>query len=777
MLGYPRIGPRCELRSATEEYWAGRLDAEGLLEVGARLRGSVWTDLRAAGLDQIPSNTFSLYDHLLDAAVLVDAVPERFRHLDGLDAYFAMARGADGIPGLATDEWFGTGYQHLVPEIGPGTRFRLAAAGRAKPLAEYLEARALGVETRPVLVGPLTFLLLAASPAGFRPLDLLDDLIEVYAELLERLSGAGATWVQFDEPALACDRNSRELAALGHAYRRLAALPSRPRLLVSTGFGEIGDALPVLAATQVEAIGLDFVAGPGNLEALASIGGLPLRTLVAGVVDGRNVWRTDPRQALATCASLLGLAGEVTVSTSCSLRHVPLDLDAEPDLDPGLRARLSFARQKVDEVVALGRALRQERPATPSHATAPNPPVSDATGHRPTAARPHAPDHDTVARLYAPDHRVRARLDALGKGRPRAEWAVRSAAQRRAFGLPDLATTTIGSFPPSERVLRARADLRDGLIDEAGYERAVRDEIDRVIAFQERLGLDVLVHGEPEREDMVRYFAERLRGFALTRHGWVQASGTHYVRPPILYGDVSRPAPMTVRWATYAQSRTDRPVKGVLTGPVTLLARSYARTDLPRADIARQLSLALRDEIHDLQAAGIGIIQIDEPALRELLPLRQAQRAFYLSWATGVFRLATSGIADTTQIHTHICQSWSEDVLAAIGALDADVTSVESARPRMGPLSGPRAALFRGGVGPGVYDSRSHRVPGVEEMADALRHLLRSVGPDRLWVNPDCGLRTREPAEIESALRNMVAAAARVRAALPAALDQPSGGR
>ncbi|GAA3661805.1 5-methyltetrahydropteroyltriglutamate--homocysteine S-methyltransferase [Nonomuraea antimicrobica] len=739
VLGYPRIGTRLELKRATEDYWAGRLDAAGLLEMGARLRHSVWTDLRESGLEQIPSNTFSFYDQVLDTALLVDAIPERFRHLDGLDAYFAMARGTDGTPGLETREWFGTGYHHLVPEVGRDTRFRLAAAGRSKPLAEYLEARTLGVETRPVLVGPLTFLLLSAASAGFRPLDLLDDLIEVYAELLERLSGAGAQWVQLDEPVLATDLTSHELAALGHAYRRLARLPSRPRLLVATAFGDIGDALAVLAGTPVEAIGLDFVTGPGNLRTLASIGGLPLRTLVAGVVDGRNIWRTDLRRALATCASLLGLAGELVVSTSCSLQHVPLDLDAEPDLEPDLRARLSFARQKIDEVVLLGQALRQER-AVPRRDVAMN----------------------------APDHRVRARVDVLGDGRPRAEWPVRSAAQRRVFGLPPLPTTTIGSFPRSAEVRRTRADWRAGRIDEAAHDQVVRAEIDRVIAFQERLGLDVLVHGEPERDDMVGYFAEQLRGFTLTAEGWVQAAGDRYVRPPILHGDVSRPVPMTVRWATYAQSRTDRPVKGVLTGPVTLLARSYARTDLPRADIARQLALALRDEIHDLEAAGIGIIQIDEPALRELLPLRRAERAFYLSWATSVFRLATSGVADTTQIHTHICQSWSQDVLAAISALDADVTSVEAARPRTEPLSGARAALFRTGVGPGVYDSRSSRAPGTDEMAQALHHLLQSIEPDRLWVNPDCGFRTREPAEIETALRNMVAAAHHVRRSLSA---------
>ncbi|WP_019631992.1 5-methyltetrahydropteroyltriglutamate--homocysteine S-methyltransferase [Actinomadura atramentaria] len=744
VLGYPRIGPDRELKRATESYWAGRLDAAALHETAADLRRGVWEELRDAGVGQIPSNTFSFYDHVLDTSVLVDAVPGRFRHLDGLDAYFAMARGAAGVPALEMTKWFDTNYHYLVPELGPDTRFRLADPAGFKPLAEYREAKALGVETRPVLVGPLTYLLLAKpapdAPADFRPLDLLDALVEVYAEILERLAGAGVQWVQLDEPALAADRTDAELAALRRVYDRLGELAARPRLLVATYFGEIGGALPVLAATRVEAIGLDFVAGPGNLEALAGIGGLPRRTVVAGLVDGRNVWRADLRGALSTAAALLGLAGEVVPATSCSLLHVPISLDAEPDLEPDVRARLAFAREKTAEVVLLGRALAEGQEVIAGHAAA--------------TAAPRV------------DNRVRARLDALGAGTPRASREARAAAQRRSLGLPVLATTTIGSFPQTDDVRKARAAHRAGRIGVEEYEAAMRAEIDRVIALQEDIGLDVLVHGEPERNDMVQYFAEQLDGYAATVNGWVQSYGTRCVRPPILHGDVTRPEPMTVRWTTYAQSRGRRPVKGMLTGPVTMLAWSFVRDDQPLADTARQVALALRDEIRDLESAGIGVIQVDEPALRELLPLRAADRAAYLDWAVGAFRLATSGVADGTQIHTHMCYSEFGDVIGAIGDLDADVTSVEAARSHMELVDDLRRAGYAAGIGPGVYDIHSPRVPSADEMTGALHRALRAVPADRLWVNPDCGLKTRGYAEVEPALRNMVEAAGRVRAAL-----------
>ena len=731
VLGYPRIGARRELKKATEAFWAGRETRVGLTDTAAALRRQTWETLRDAGVSGIPSNTFSLYDHVLDTAVMVNAIPERFAGLEGLNAYFAMARGAEGIAPLELTKWFDTNYHYLVPELGPGTDLRLAGC---KPVLEYLEARSHGIETRPVLLGPLSFLLLSkpAEP-GFRPLVLLDPLLDAYEQLLEKLHATGAEWVQLDEPVLAADRTEEELEALRHAYKRLGSRFRRPLMLVSTYFGEIGEALPVLAESPVEAIGLDFVAGPGNREALAAVGGIGVKTLVAGVVDGRNVWRADLPRALSLCASLLGLAGNLVVSTSCSLLHVPLDLRAETSLSPELTGRLAFARQKVDEVVALGRALTE----------------NDAVPSPPAAAAP------------AVNAEVRVRLDALGDGPARTPYAIRRAAQ--ADGLPLLPTTTIGSFPQTGEVRAARAGYQAGRITADAYDAIMHAEIDRVIALQEDIGLDVLVHGEPERNDMVQYFAEHLDGFATTDNGWVQSYGSRYVRPPILHGDVSRPEPITVGWARYAQSRTTRPVKGMLTGPVTMLAWSFVRDDQPLSDTARQVALAVRDEIADLEAAGISIIQVDE-ALRELLPLRQASREAYLDWAVRAFWLATSGAADATQVHTHMCYSEFGEILAAIGALDADVTTVEAARSRMEFIADLTAAGFAHGIGPGVWDIHSPRVPDVAEIAEALSLAMSVVGPARLWVNPDCGLKTRGYAETEPALRNLVAAARQVRA-------------
>ncbi len=734
VLGYPRIGAGRELKKTTEAYWNGEIDADELQRTARELRRTTWETLREAGIAHPPSNTFSLYDQVLDAAVLFGAVPERFAGRTGLDAYFAMARGDDAAAPLEMTKWFDTNYHYLVPELGPDTRPTLAGD---KPQQEYAEARELGIETRPVILGPLSFLLLAKpDTVGFDPLDLLDPLLDAYAELFAQLKEAGARWVQLDEPVLAADRTVEEIAALRTAYDRLSGLGERPRLMVGTYFGEIGAALGELKQTGVDGIGLDFVAGPGNLKALAEVGGIGEKILIAGVVDGRNVWRTDLSKALSTCGSLLGLAGHLVVSTSCSLQHVPLDLAAETDLDPRLRARLAFARQKLDEVALIGQALQEGREAVAARI---QPPPEGAT-----------------------DPRVRARLEALGDDTGRPDYAER----RKRQDTRTLPTTTIGSFPQTADIRRVRADHRAGRIDDEAYEQAMRTEIDRIIALQEDIGLDVLVHGEPERNDMVQYFAERLDGYASTDHGWVQSYGSRYVRPPILHGDVSRPEPITVRWTTYAQSRTPKPVKGMLTGPVTMLAWSFVRDDQPLSDTARQVALALRDEIGDLEAAGIRIIQVDEPALREMLPLHRAGHRAYLDWAVAAFRLATSGVADGTQIHTHMCYSEFGEIIEAIGDLDADVTSVEAARSHMELLTDLDRAGYRQGIGPGVYDIHSPRVPGVEEMERSLLRALQAVDADRLWINPDCGLKTRGYAEAEPSLRNMTEAARRVRESL-----------
>jgi len=728
VLGYPRIGPRRELKRAVERYWSGAIDAPALHGVGADLRAATWLDLRDAGLGSIPGNTFSYYDQVLDTAVLFDAVPRRFRALDlsEVDTYFAMARGHGDAPPLELTKWFDTNYHYLVPEIEPDTSFRLVGD---KPLAEYREALALGVTTRPVLLGPVTFLLLAKGRG--RP-GLLGGLLDCYAELLWTMAAEGVEWVQFDEPAFVGDRSAGDLAALREAYHRLGELVDRPRMLVTGYYGDLGPALDVLASTPVEAIALDLVAG--RVPALHA---LRDKTVVAGVVDGRNIWRTDVPAAVATAATLLGTAGEVAVSTSSTLLHVPYDLDAEQSLPAPVRDRLAFARQKVREVVRIAEALRG---------------AAD-------------PEHAPAAVVRRDDH-VRARIASLRpEHRVRAPYADRAAAQEARLGLPPLATTTIGSFPQTPAIRAARADLRAGRLDDAGYAERMRAEIGRVIALQEDIGLDVLVHGEPERNDMVQYFAEHLEGFATTEHGWVQSYGSRCVRPPVLHGDVSRPAPITVPWSTYAQSLTDRPVKGMLTGPVTILAWSFVRDDQPLAETANQVALALRDEIRDLETAGIRIVQVDEPALRELLPLRAAEQAAYLEWAVGAFRLATAGASPATQVHTHLCYSEFGEVIDAIDGLDADVTTIEAARSKMEVLSDLDRAGFGRGVGPGVYDIHSPRVPTTEEVVSLLEEAVRVVPGTRLWVNPDCGLKTRAYAEVEPALRNLVAAARQVRAA------------
>ncbi|MGC7094888.1 5-methyltetrahydropteroyltriglutamate--homocysteine S-methyltransferase [Amycolatopsis lurida] len=747
VLGYPRIGPDRELKKAVEGYWAERIDEAELQRVARKLRLDTWRGLAKAGLDTVPSNTFSYYDQVLDTTVLFGALPRRFTELglSPIDTYFAAARGVQEAPALEMTKWFDTNYHYLVPELGSDTEFTVAGG---KPLDEYREARAIGVETRPVLVGPVTYLLLAkaaeGAPDGFRPLDLLPQLVTAYAQLLTTLHDEGVRWVQLDEPAFAADRTPEELEALRQAYAALGGLGRRPKLLVAGYFGALGDALGVLARSPIDALAVDLVTDPDAVHAVAAESALRDKEVLAGVVDGRNIWRVDADAALAKAATLLGTAGSVGVSTSASLLHVPYDTARESDLDERLRGWLAFAEQKVEEVVLLGRALAGE--------------PADLT-----AARAATADRAGAADLR--DDRVRARLAALKPEHSRrGDYVRRAAAQAEALGLPALPSTTIGSFPQTHDVRKARAALRAGRIDAAAYRAQMHDEIEKVVRLQEDLGLDVLVHGEPERNDMVQYFAEQLSGFAATEFGWVQSYGSRCVRPPILFGDVSRPRPMTVDWASYAQSLTAKPVKGMLTGPVTILAWSFVRDDQPLADTARQVALAIRDEVHDLESAGIRIIQVDEPALRELLPLRSSAHRAYFGWAVESFRLATSGIADSTQIHTHMCYSEFGDILPAIDAIDADVTSIEAARSRMEVLDG--LGDFARGVGPGVYDIHSPRVPGVEEVTGLLRTAVAAVPRERIWVNPDCGLKTRGYDEVEPALRNLVAAARQLRTEL-----------
>ncbi|WP_425489088.1 5-methyltetrahydropteroyltriglutamate--homocysteine S-methyltransferase [Mycobacterium vicinigordonae] len=745
ITGSPRIGPRRELKRATEGYWAGRTSRSDLESVAATLRRDTWTELAAAGLDSVPVNTFSYYDQMLDTAVLLGALPARVQGIsDDLDRYFAAARGNDEVAPLEMTKWFDTNYHYLVPEIGPSTRFAL---NPDKVLSELKEATELGVPARPVIIGPVTFLLLSkAVDGGGAPIERLKELVPIYTELLSLIADSGAQWVQFDEPALVTDISPDAPALAEAVYTALGAAGNRPAIHVATYFGNPGASLAGLARTPVEAIGVDLVYGADT--ALAAVPELAGKTLVAGIVDGRNIWRTDLQAALAKLATLLGLAGSVAVSTSCSTLHVPYSLEPETDLDDALRSWLAFGAEKVREVVVLARALRDGRESVADEIAASNAAV---------ASRTRDP------RLH--NDQVRARIDSiLASGAHRGDAAQRRASQDERLHLPSLPTTTIGSFPQTVDIRKARAALVAGEIDEAEYTRRMRHEIAEVIKLQERLGLDVLVHGEPERNDMVQYFAEQLEGFFATKNGWVQSYGSRCVRPPILYGDVTRQHPMTVEWAKYAQSLTDKPVKGMLTGPVTILAWSFVRADQPLADTANQVALAIRDETVDLQAAGIAVIQVDEPALRELLPLRRADQDDYLRWAVGAFRLATSGVADSTQIHTHLCYSEFGDVIGAIADLDADVTSIEAARSHMEVLDDLNAIGFSNSVGPGVYDIHSPRVPSTEEMATSLQAALKAVPAERLWVNPDCGLKTRNTDQVTASLKNMVAAAQEVRA-------------
>ncbi|MDN5852250.1 MAG: 5-methyltetrahydropteroyltriglutamate--homocysteine S-methyltransferase [Actinomycetia bacterium] len=759
VLGYPRIGRDREIKRALEAYWTNDVTIDELRSVGERIRVDALDTMSGAGLDSVPVNTFSWYDHVLDTTVLVGATPSRFADvapsgetLDGIDAakYFAMARGVAEVAPMEMTKWFDTNYHYLVPEISPDTVFALHAD---KPLREYAEARTRGLNARPVVVGPWTYLALAKpaddAPDDFDPLSRLDDLVGVYAELLSSLADAGVGCVQIDEPAAALDLDGPAGDRVRAADDRLAAIEHRPELLVSTYFANPVEALPALAATAVEAIGVDIVRGPTAAE-LTTVPGLAAKTLVVGAVDGRNVWRTDLRRRMADLVPFLGVAREVSVGSSCSLLHVPYDVERETSLDPALRETLAFADQKLAEVVALQHALTEGPEGVRTALEA-----SDRAAAGRTSV-PGVRDDGVQRRVTSidPSQRLRA---------PRVERAREQAAR---LNLPALPTTTIGSFPQTADVRSARARLRAGRIDEQAYADQMRAEVDRVVELQERIGLDVIVHGEPERNDMVQYFAEQLDGYAATAHGWVQSYGSRCVRPPILFGDVVRPAPMTVEWAKYASSRTDKPVKGMLTGPVTMLAWSFVRDDQPRAVTADQVALALRDEVGDLEDAGIGIIQVDEPALRELLPLRSSDRAAYLAWAVDSFRLATSGVASTTQIHTHLCYSEFGAIIGAIDGLDADVTSMEAARSRMELLGDLAKHGFDGAVGPGVYDIHSPRVPGSAEIADLLTAALDVLPAERLWINPDCGLKTRGYQEVEAALTNLVGAARDARARL-----------
>jgi len=766
-LGFPRIGAKRELKFALESYWAGKSGAEDLLAIAKGLRAKNWTLQKDKGIAVIPSNDFSLYDHVLDTAVMVGAIPAAYGWTGGavgLDTYFAMARGSQGgghascghaehgqgVPALEMTKWFDTNYHYMVPEFTVDQTFELT---HNRPLEAFLEAKALGIHTRPVILGPLTFLKLGkAAQDGVSPVSLLDRLLPVYAKLLTELVEAGVDWVQVDEPCLVLDLSDAERAAFAHAYQTLSDAAPALKVMLATYFGAIGDNLEIALKLPVAGLHVDLVRA--TQQAAVLIDKAPAGLILSlGVIDGRNVWRADLAQLFKRIQPLIEAHGHsrVQLTPSSSLLHVPIDLSLETALDSELASWLAFATQKLDELALLAKAF-DGGSAQAAQVFAPSIAAANA---RLTSVKVHDPL--VAGRLKQVDAAMLKRTSPFAK---------RQKLQQQRLRLPLFPTTTIGSFPQTADVRKARSKHAKGELSYVDYQAFLQRETEQAIRWQEEIGIDVLVHGEFERNDMVQYFGEQLSGFAFTQHAWVQSYGSRYVRPPIIYGDVSRPNPMTVAWWKYAQSLTAKTVKGMLTGPVTILNWSFVRDDLPRSTVCKQIALAIRDEVHDLAEAGAAMIQIDEAALREGLPLRRADWKAYLDWAVQSFHLCSTGVSDETQIHTHMCYSEFNDIMPAIAAMDADVISIETSRSKMELLSAFTGRGYPNEIGPGVYDIHSPRVPAVEEMVELLDKASEGLVAGQIWVNPDCGLKTRKWEEVRPALVNMVAAAIRLRAGL-----------
>ena len=792
-LGFPRIGARRELKFALEAYWRGESSREALQQVGAELRSRHWQD--QSGLDWVPVGDFSFYDQVLDMSFTLGNLPARVRGYDGddLDNYFRVARGRsapgtepagqDGqavVPaseqdstlaessadkaacgcapgthgveaGVAAGEmtkWFDTNYHYIVPEFAADTTFRLDPS---RILAQLAEARAQGVAAKPVLLGPVSYLALGKVRDAAHPdldrLSLLPRLLPVYTELLQVLADAGVEWVQIDEPILVTELSPDWQHALNLAYHHLKSV--RIKVLLATYFGPLKENAWLAANLPVAGLHLDAIRGREDAKPLLNL--LPThKVLSLGVIDGRNIWKTDLEAVLDWLEPVAARLGDrLWLAPSCSLLHVPVDLASEDGLDAELKSWLAFARQKLDELRVLARAIHEGRDAVRDELAA----NRQAIESRRRSPRVHNPAVQAALAQCATEA-------ATTRQSP---YAVRAQRQRARFQLPMFPTTTIGSFPQTAEIRQARRQFKAGEIDAEAYEQAMRAEVARCVREQETLGLDVLVHGEPERNDMVEYFGEQLEGYAFSRFGWVQSYGSRCVKPPILFGDISRPHPMTVAWAQHAQSLTKRPMKGMLTGPVTMLNWSFVRDDQPRATTCRQLALAIRQEVLDLEKAGIGIIQIDEAALREGLPLRRAQWQEYLDWAVECFRITANGVADDTQIHTHMCYSEFNDIMPAIAAMDADVITIETSRSDMELLDAFDDFSYPNEIGPGVYDIHSPNVPTVQHMVDLMEKAAQRIPAERLWVNPDCGLKTRQWLEVLPALAGMVQAARRLR--------------
>jgi len=778
-LGYPRIGEKRELKKATEAYWQGRITRAELEETGRALRRKNWLTQQAAGIDLIPSNDFSFYDQMLDLSCLVGNVPPRFGWSGGqvdLDTRFAIARGVrpkneavsaaasacgcgacqPAAPTFASEmtKWFDTNYHYIVPEFQTAAEFKLSAT---KIFDEFSEALALGIKTKPVLIGPVTYLKLGkvqdTKNPEFNRFELLESLLPVYIEVLQKLAALGAEWVQLDEPVFTLDLTAGERAALTTTYAALARAVPQLKIIVASYFGGLRDNLQAFLALPVAAIHVDVVREPRELDTILR-GFDGKRLLSLGVVDGRNIWRSDFASVLPLLRKAISLFGSerLLIAPSCSLQHVPVTLRNETKLDAEFKSWLACAEEKLAEVVTLrDLAIGLARPETV------------ASNEAAAASRRVSP------RIHRPAVKERAARIAAADFDRKSPFVRRQAGQRKRLGLPLFPTTTIGSFPQTDAVRAARAKWKKRELSDADYDRFLEAEILACVRYQEEIGLDMLVHGEYERNDMVEYFGEQLDGFAFTENGWVQSYGSRYVKPPVIYGDVARPRPMTVRWSAYAQSLTKLPVKGMLTGPVTVLQWSFVRNDQPRSDTTFQIALALRDEVIDLEKTGIAAIQIDEPAIREGLPLRREDWKHYLDWAVKAFRLSAAGVRDDTQIHTHMCYSEFNDIIDSIAALDADVITIETSRSNMELLGAFVNFKYPNEIGPGVYDIHSPRVPDTGEMTDLLRKAGAVLPVENLWVNPDCGLKTRGWAEVKPSLTNMVAAARELRRQVAAA--------
>jgi 5-methyltetrahydropteroyltriglutamate--homocysteine methyltransferase len=746
-LGYPRIGRRRELKHALEAFWAGRIGEDELSAVARSVREAALLVQRSAGIDRIPVG-FSLYDHVLDAAVTLGAIPPRYRSESASATYFAMARGTKDTAALEMTKWFDTNYHFIVPELPPAFT---ACVDSAELISEFSEGLSQGVSPCPAIVGPLTFVLLARQVDRTDPLSQLDAVVDGYITLLRQLAEAGIGGVRFDEPSLVLDLDDRTRTAYAKTYRAIANAVPNTKLSLATYFGPLPEQqVQTVLALPVTTLHLDLTRGSQPWEAIFKARPAEME-LSLGIVDGRNIWRTDLDKALTAVERVADRIGSecVVIAPSCSLLHVPHDLDDEDGLGDDVRSWLAFGKEKLLEVRVITDGINGGRSTIAAALEG----SAQVLTSRSSSPRVH--NHAVAARLE--------RLDALALQRT-VPFKERHGVQQRGLNLPLLPTTTIGSFPQTVEVRKARAEFRAGRLEEVSYEHFLRAETERTIRVQEDLGLDVLVHGEFERNDMVEYFGEMLDGFVFTRHAWVQSYGSRCVKPPIIFGDVFRTAPMTVEWSRYAQSLTSKPVKGMLTGPVTILQWSFVRDDQPRDVTARQIALAIRDEVADLEQAGIRIIQIDEPALREGLPLRAADRTIYLRWAVDAFRLAASGVEATTQIHTHMCYGDFDEILQSIVELDADVISIEASRSNFALLKGLIDNRYPYQIGPGVYDIHSPRTPSHDEITSLIRSVVDTMPPEHIWVNPDCGLKTRSWPETVAALRVMVAAAQTVRA-------------